>query len=243
MSKPPTLPPKREVALALLEGPSMFVHLDPRREGVTVPQRFRKQAQLVLQLGLDMAVRIPDLEVTEEGITATLSFNRTPHWCGIPWAAVYALVGEDGRGMVWPDDVPPELAVAGPRPRLQAVEAGKAPKKERKRRPKPKASEDDSIASLEDAFDDEPDDVDEEGEVLGTPTPDGVAGEADDFGLDRGAADARPPLAVVPAPQAAESVERDVGERAVDREEPASDDDAGDDGTKRKLPPYLRIIK
>ena len=29
----------------------------------------------------------------------------------MPWGSVFAMVGEDGRGMVWPDDVPQELAV------------------------------------------------------------------------------------------------------------------------------------
>ncbi|HLM75449.1 MAG TPA: ClpXP protease specificity-enhancing factor SspB [Polyangiaceae bacterium] len=106
---PRPLPPKKDVALALLEGPSVFVHLDPRRPGVLVPKWFVGQPQLVLQVGLNMAIPIPDLKVDEDGVSCTLSFSRTPFWCSIPWSAVYALVGEDGRGMVWPNDVPPEL--------------------------------------------------------------------------------------------------------------------------------------
>jgi stringent starvation protein B len=106
---PRPLPPKKDVALALLEGPSVFVHLDPRRPGVSVPKWFLGQPQLVLQVGLNMAIPIPDLKVDEDGVSCTLSFSRTPFWCCIPWSAVYALVGEDGRGMVWPNDVPPEL--------------------------------------------------------------------------------------------------------------------------------------
>jgi len=39
-----------------------------------------------------------------------LSFNRTPFFCVVPWLSVYALVGDDGRGMVWPENVPPEVA-------------------------------------------------------------------------------------------------------------------------------------
>ncbi|MBM4376576.1 MAG: hypothetical protein FJ095_15950 [Deltaproteobacteria bacterium] len=116
------LPPKKDVMLALLEGPSVYVHLDPRREGVVVPKWFMNQPQLVLQVGLNMAVRIPDLDVNEDGVSCTLSFNRSPFWCHLPWSAVYGLVGEDSRGMVWPDDVPTELS--GPprqRPRLEAV--------------------------------------------------------------------------------------------------------------------------
>jgi stringent starvation protein B len=107
------LPPKKEVALALLERTSVFVHLDPRVEAVVVPAGFKKQAQLVLQVGLNMPVPIRDLHLDDEGMTCTLSFNRTPFFCVVPWTSVYAVVGcDDGRGMIWPDDVPPEIAQA-----------------------------------------------------------------------------------------------------------------------------------
>jgi stringent starvation protein B len=104
------LPPKKDVALALLERASVFVHLDPRAESVMVPPWLKKQPQLVLQIGLNMAVKIPDLEVGEEAVCCTLSFSRRPHYCYVPWGAVYALVGEDGRGMVWPENIPPEVS-------------------------------------------------------------------------------------------------------------------------------------
>jgi stringent starvation protein B len=105
----PPLPRKKAVALDLLERTSVFVHLDPRRPSVIVPQGFLKQPQLVLQIGLNMAISIPDLDVTDEGITCTLSFNKRPHFCSLPWSSIYALIGEQGGGMVWPDDVPPEV--------------------------------------------------------------------------------------------------------------------------------------
>jgi hypothetical protein len=75
-----------------------------------VPTWFKNQPQLVLQVGLNMPVPILDLNVDEKGVSCTLSFNRSPQFCRVPWNAIYALVGEDGRGMVWPDDVPPEVA-------------------------------------------------------------------------------------------------------------------------------------
>jgi stringent starvation protein B len=105
----PPLPPKKAVALDLLERTSVFVHLDPRRPGVIVPLVFAKQPQLVLQIGLNMAITIPDLEVNDTGISCTLSFNRRPHFCRLPWSAIYALIGQEGGGMVWPEDVPPEV--------------------------------------------------------------------------------------------------------------------------------------
>jgi len=108
----PKLPPKKDVLLALLEQSSARVHLDPRPADVRVPSWFKKQPQLILEIGLNLPVPIRDLEVTDEGVSCTLSFNRTPHFCLVPWSAVYALVGENGRGMVWPDDIPPEVTVS-----------------------------------------------------------------------------------------------------------------------------------
>src|SRR4051812_1369251 len=140
------LPPKKEVAMALLEGPSVYVHLDPRKPEVMVPPWLKKQAQLVLQVGLNMAIPIPDLKVDDTGVSCTLSFNRAPFWCQLPWTAIYALVGEDGRGMVWPSEVPSEVAaqmeskaakpspvkaVPAPAPDAPAVRPAKEPKKKK----------------------------------------------------------------------------------------------------------------
>jgi hypothetical protein len=130
MADAPRLPPKKDVLLALLHGPSVYVHLDPRRPGVVVPAWFKKQPQLVLQVGTNLAVPIPDLSIDEAGVSCTLSFNRAPFFCRMPWTAVYALVGEDGRALIWPEDVPPELAVQPKRPPPKAV----APKPKRSRK-------------------------------------------------------------------------------------------------------------
>lgn len=107
MSDP--LPYKRDVANQLLRKGSLFIHLDPRLTDVIVPPWLRHQAQLVLQVGLDMPIPIPDLRVDENGIFGTLSFSRTPFSCNIPWASVFALVGDEGRGMVWPESMPAEI--------------------------------------------------------------------------------------------------------------------------------------
>lgn len=103
-------PPKHDVARALLVRGSLFVHLDPRLDAVRVPEHLRRQPQLVLQVGLDMPVAIPDLRVTSEGVSATLSFQRTPFACWVPWSAVFALLDERGKGVLWPEDLPTEIA-------------------------------------------------------------------------------------------------------------------------------------
>jgi len=92
----------------LLRG-SVFVHLDPRVEGVAVPPWFRDQPQLVLQVGLDMAVPITDLMVDHAGVRGTLSFNRSPWFCTVPWDAIFALQDDNGKGMIWPESLPDEI--------------------------------------------------------------------------------------------------------------------------------------
>src|SRR3954462_9811194 len=129
------LPPKKDVALALLEQASMYIHLDPRADAVQVPAWFKKQAQLVLQVGLNMAVPILDLHVDDTGLSCTLSFNRSPFYCMIPWPAVFALVGENGQAMVWAEDVPAEVSAQAqaqkapppkPRAHLRSVGEGES---------------------------------------------------------------------------------------------------------------------
>jgi Stringent starvation protein B len=145
-TQPP--PPKKDVALALLERSNLSVHLDPRPNAVVVPPGFKTRPQLVLQVGLNMAVPIPDLRLDDDGMSCTLSFNRTPFFCVVPWSSVFAMVGEDTQGMVWPDDVPvevtrgahdrtPEDAARRPPPKAALVRETKAevskPKRARKR--------------------------------------------------------------------------------------------------------------
>jgi len=135
MSTTQPLPPKKEVALALLERSSVYVHLDPRQEAVVVPPWFKKQPQLVLQVGLNMPMPIPDLRLDEDGMSCTLSFNRSPFFCVVPWSSVFAMVGDDGRGMVWPDDVPAEVA------RQAQGRAGEAAVRKEAPKPAPGAQE------------------------------------------------------------------------------------------------------
>jgi stringent starvation protein B len=133
MDVPPRkLPPKKDVMIALLSESNVFVHLDPRKAGVIVPKWFTTQPELILQLGLNMPIPIPDLEVEDDGVSCTLSFSRSPFWCKLPWDAVFAIVSDkDRRGVVWPEDVPSESQLvraaqkapppARPRPKLTAL--------------------------------------------------------------------------------------------------------------------------
>jgi stringent starvation protein B len=219
---PRQLPAKKEVALHLLEeGPSLFIHLDPRRSGVVVPKWFTGQPQLVLQVGLNMPIPIPDLKVEDTGISCTLSFNRSPFWCRLPWSAIYALVGEDGLGMVWPDDVPPEVALQMQK-QTPAGPARPAPAK----RPRAKLAA-----------------VDADGES--SPPRQASRGRAsrDEPKPEREPArlEAVPPRPArpVPVPSPAPRAEDEGGDEAA----PQRPSQGGGKKPKRELPPYLRVIK
>jgi stringent starvation protein B len=107
-------PSKKDAFLALLHAGWASLHLDARWPGVVVPAPFSSQAHLVLQYGRTMPIPITDLEVTDEGISATLSFSRVPHRTYVPWTAVYAISCTNGCGVLYREDVPDEITVGAP---------------------------------------------------------------------------------------------------------------------------------
>jgi len=115
---------KHEVAIDLLQKGSVFIHLDPRVTNVQCPLGLRQQPRLVLQVGLNMVVPIPDLRIDEDGIFGTLSFSRVAVKCFSPWGAIFALYGDDGKGHVWPSEVPAEIAAE--MEQIHALEAAAA---------------------------------------------------------------------------------------------------------------------
>ena len=120
----PERPPKHQAFLALLKEGWTSLHLDARRAGVIVPEAFRGEAHLVLQYGHDLPILIPDLEVDDDGVRATLSFSRIDHLTVVPWSAVYAVACVDGRGVLYPEDVPSDVSV------IASPEAAEAPAEE-----------------------------------------------------------------------------------------------------------------
>ena len=235
MSESPELPPKPEVAMALLQTAiSVHVYLDPRPSDVRVPASFKKQPQLVLQVGLNMAVPIPDLDVGAEALSCTLSFNRRPEYCSIPWSAIYGLVGDDGRGMIWPDSVPPEVAASA---EGRATTTGK-PKAKRRLHAVADASPDDAAAvpPKEEGA------VAAETEPVGSPEPsEGLRRREPKAGRKAGATKGRSRRAVVSPATPPGSAEQGAGSRA---DTPGDAQPSASAGTpRRQLPPYLRIVK
>lgn len=122
MMMSPERPSKQHAFLALLREGWTSLYLDARRAGVIVPAHLRGEAHLVLQYGHDLLIPIPDLEVDDYGVRATLSFSRTPHLTVVPWSAVYVIACEDGRAMLYHEDVPEDVSiVASPAPMDQVA--------------------------------------------------------------------------------------------------------------------------
>src|SRR6185295_6230730 len=109
-------PSKQDAFLALLREGWTSLHLDARRPGVIVPSHLRGEAHLVLQYGYDLPISIPDLEIDDYGVRATLSFQRTPHLTVVPWSAVYVVACDDGRGVLYQEDVPEDVSIIAARP-------------------------------------------------------------------------------------------------------------------------------
>jgi stringent starvation protein B len=112
----PERPSKQDAFLALLREGWTSLHLDARRPGVIVPAHLRGEAHLVLQYGHDLPISIPDLEIDDYGVRATLSFQRTPHLTVVPWSAIYVVACDDGRGVLYQEDVPDDVSIIAARP-------------------------------------------------------------------------------------------------------------------------------
>jgi stringent starvation protein B len=108
-------PSKQQAFLALMREGWTSLHLDARRPGVVVPDLLRREPHLVLQYGHDLPIPIPDLEIDDYGVRATLSFSRTAHRTVVPWSAVYVVACDDGRGILYSEDVPQDVAVIAAR--------------------------------------------------------------------------------------------------------------------------------
>jgi stringent starvation protein B len=232
MSPTQPLPPKKEVALALLERSSVYVHLDPRQVDVVVPPKFKRQAQLVLQVGLNMAVQIPDLRLDDDGIGCTLSFDRVPFFCVVPWASVFAMVDTDGRGMVWPDDVPAEVARQN---QVRAVDGGG-------QREPPRAAERESKDATSSAPPEQGRDVEEAPKAKRPRKRAVLTAVSDASGHDEAVKPVKAVRSAAERPAPRESPS--AAPRPTMLPAPAQRSSAGGSRKKKKeLPPYLRVVK
>ena len=104
----PPAPSKKQTLLQFLARGVTMVHLDARRPGVQVPPQFTGEAHL--RLNLSYRYQIPNFEVGEQHVDATLSFGGSPFHCVLPWESIFGITSHaTGDGQVWPEDLPTEV--------------------------------------------------------------------------------------------------------------------------------------
>ena len=116
-----------------------MVCLDSRHPEVDVPATHKNNSSLNLVFNLNF--RRP-IEITEEGIFATLAFNGRPYECTLPFDAVWAIYDPNMKnGQVWEESIPkdmnlPEQVMGAqhekPLAKLKSVESSGEPSKEPK---------------------------------------------------------------------------------------------------------------
>jgi stringent starvation protein B len=110
---------KKTRLLEALEQGQAQLHLDARRPGVMVPEQFRDEPHLVLNVSYRFDP--PDLSVNDWGVRQTLSFNRKRFSVGLPWSAIYAVASLVTNELVmFRDDLPEEFANAIAEPITEA---------------------------------------------------------------------------------------------------------------------------
>lgn len=108
------VPSKKQTLLQYLQRGVTMVHLDARRPGVVVPPQYTGDAHL--RLNLSYRYSIPDFEIDDRRIQATLSFSGAPFQCILPWESIFGITSHAGDGQVWPEDLPTEVMQTLSRP-------------------------------------------------------------------------------------------------------------------------------
>jgi len=130
---------KKKVFEELLDTELVFkIWILLRGHGVRLPSHLQGEI-LFVHLGRHLAIPIPDLIFNSEGFSGTLSFDRTPFHCVVPWSAVVAMStidvlsqhATDTMIVQWPwkaelaKSAPPALAAEERRAGFKVLEGGK----------------------------------------------------------------------------------------------------------------------
>jgi stringent starvation protein B len=66
------------------------LHFDPRMEGVSVPEKYSSNEELILNYSYNYG--IPDFFIDDKEVIATLSFGGFPYKCVVPWESVIIIM-------------------------------------------------------------------------------------------------------------------------------------------------------
>lgn len=111
------------VELILAEEDWVVMAIDPRHPDVRLPEDVKEGAgagPVVLHIGRrGLVVPIPDLQLNDEHLQATLSFKRCAFTVVIPWDALFYITLQRGQGgtVGWMPPVEASLRAQPPEPK------------------------------------------------------------------------------------------------------------------------------
>lgn len=102
-------PDKARIIRSLLETEGrVMLCLDATQKEVDVPRRFCRDPGLMLVFNNQMPQPI---HILPDSIASELRFGGIPHYCVVPFMALWAAFNPDtNRGMIWPDSIPESIA-------------------------------------------------------------------------------------------------------------------------------------
>lgn len=98
---------KLEVLKDFLKQEYVLVHLNPKGDGVVIPDHLASDASVTLKLSRYFR---GNMELTGERVTADLLFGGSYFTCIIPIDAIWSCTSEDGQNPIWIQSAPPEVA-------------------------------------------------------------------------------------------------------------------------------------
>ncbi len=118
---------KRRLFEEWMKGDHVLVHLDSRRDGVSVPSHLENNPTLTLKLSYLFQSKTT---VSDEAINSFLKFSGNYFECILPWTAIWGMTNDASQNQVWPEDLPKEVvasvpaaAKAAPQPQVAAVDS------------------------------------------------------------------------------------------------------------------------
>ncbi len=105
---PSAQPEKKELLLEMLSNSMVMLHLDATHPEAEVPEHFREDSQLRLNISYRFAN--VNLEVDDHYVYAVLSFNQTPFSCKIPLESIWGATQHSSQEFrLFPENIPSEL--------------------------------------------------------------------------------------------------------------------------------------
>ena len=83
----------------LLEtGLSVLLEIDTTLPGVIIPKNLKHNPTVRLEIGYNLGIPIPDLELNDDGVNCTLTFKKGMTFaCFLPWACIIGYSGDAVR--------------------------------------------------------------------------------------------------------------------------------------------------